>query len=163
TEFFSSPSPKGDWLAFTARGNTSGQWWRHGHSHLDESEIWLAALSGAPKYEKLHGGDFKSLWPMWSADGARVYFMSDQSGAGNIWEKPVGGGEAKAVTQFKDGPVLWPSIAYDGKTIVFERDFSLWKLDTASGKASPIEITRRGAPSAPEVSHLTLNNTFRDL
>jgi Tol biopolymer transport system component len=80
-EYFSSPSPNGELLALTSRGNTSGQWWRHGHSHLDESEIWLAALGTTPKYEKLHGGDFKCLWPMWSADGARVYFMSDQGGA----------------------------------------------------------------------------------
>src|SRR5262245_58594635 len=45
----------------------------------------------------------------------------------------------------------------------FERDFGIWKLDVASGKASPIELVRRGAPSAPEVTHLTLNNGFRGL
>ena len=88
-EFFSAPSPDGKSLAFTARGNTSGQWWRHGHSHLDESEIWLATFGSAPKYEKLAGGDFKCLWPMWSGDGARVYYMSDQGGAENLWEKSV--------------------------------------------------------------------------
>ena len=162
TEFFSALSPNGELMAFTARGNTSGQWWRHGHSHLDESEIWIANLN-ASKYEKLHGGDFKCLWPMWSADGARVYFMSDAGGAENIWEKPLRGGAAKQITAFKDGRVLWPSISYDGKTIVFERDFGIWKLDLASGKASPIEIVRRGAPSAPEVTHLSLNNGFRGL
>ncbi len=162
-EFFSAPSPDGKSLAFTARGNTSGQWWRHGHSHLDESEIWLAAFTGGAKYEKLAAGDFKCLWPMWSADGARVYYMSDQGGAENIWEKAVHGGTARQVTQFHDGRLLWPSISYDGKTIVFERDFSVWKLDTATGKAAPIEITRRGAPGTPEVTHLSLNNQFRDL
>ena len=162
-EYFSAPSPDGKMLAFTGRGNTNGQWWRHGHSHLDESEIWLAALGGAAKYERLAGGDFKCLWPMWSADGARVYFMSDQGGAENIWEKSVRGGAAKQVTQFKDGRVLWPSISYDGKTIVFERDFGIWKLDVGSGKAAPIEISRHGAVSSPEVSHLTMNNGFRGL
>ena len=162
TEFFSAPSPDGKSLAFTARGNTSGQWWRHGHSHLDESEIWLAT-SPAAEVRELAGGDFKCLWPMWSADGARVYYMSDQGGAENLWEKPVRGGAAKQVTQFHDGRLLWPSISYDGKTIVFERDFGIWKLDVASGKAAPIEITRRGAPGTPEVTHLSLNNQFRDL
>ena len=162
-EYFSAPSPSGAMLAFTSRGNTNGQWWRHGHSHLDESEIWLMTPGPAPKYEKLHGGDFKCLWPMWSADDSRVYFMSDQGGAENIWEKPVRAGSAKQVTQFKDGRVLWPSISYDGKTIVFEREFGIWKLDTAGGKAVPIEITRRGAPSTPEVNHLNLTTGFRDL
>ncbi len=162
-EFFSAPGPDGKSLAFTARGNTSGQWWRHGHSHLDESEIWLATFAGGAKYQKLAAGDFKCLWPMWSADGARVYYMSDQGGAENLWETPVRGGAPKQLTQFHDGRLLWPSIAYDGKTIVFERDFGIWKLDIASGKASPIEITRRGAPGTSEVNHLSLNNQFRDM
>jgi tricorn protease len=72
-EYFSTPSPNGEMLAFTARGITSSQWWRHGHSHLDESEICVASsLGAAPKYELLQGGDFKCLWPMWSADGAAM-------------------------------------------------------------------------------------------
>ncbi len=162
-EFFSAPSPDGKSLAFTARGNTSSQWWRHGHSHLDESEIWLATFGSAPKYEKLAGGDFKCLWPMWSGDGTRVYYMSDQGGAENLWEKSIKSGAPRQVTQFHDGRVLWPSISYDGKTIVFERNFGIWKLDTATGKTAPIEITRRGATGTPGVSHLSMTNQFRDL
>ena len=41
SEFFAAPSPDGQRVAFTARGNSAGQWWRKGHSHLDESELWL--------------------------------------------------------------------------------------------------------------------------
>ncbi len=40
-EFFASPSPDGQSVAFSARGNASSQWWRKGHSHLDEAEIWV--------------------------------------------------------------------------------------------------------------------------
>jgi len=162
-EYFAAPSPAGDLLALTARGDTSGQWWRHGHAHIDDSEIWLETPGPQPQYQLLHGGDFKSLWPMWSADGARVYFVSDQGGAENIWEKPVRGGKARQITQFKDGRVLWPSISYDGKTIVFEREFGIWKLDLAGEKAAPISITLRGAATAPDVTHLSLTNQFRDL
>jgi Tol biopolymer transport system component/C-terminal processing protease CtpA/Prc len=163
SEFFSAPSPKGGVLAITARGITSAQWWRHGHSHLDESEIWLETMGASPTYEKLAGGDYKCVWPMWSADGARVYFMSDAGGAENIWEKPVKGGAARQVTEFKDGRVLWPAISYDGRTIVFERDFRVWKLETGSGKAAPVGIALRGAPAGPAVTHLTLTSGFRDL
>ena len=162
-EFFSAPSPDGQSLAFTARGNTSGQWWRHGHSHLDESEIWLATFTGGTKYAKLAAGDFKCLWPMWSADGAHVYYMSDQGGSENIWETTPKGGAPKQITQFQNGRLLWPSISYDGKTIVFERDFGIWKLDTATGKAAPIEITRRGTTGTPEITHLSLTTQLRDL
>src|SRR5260370_28657210 len=89
--------------------------------------------------------------------------MSEQDAAVNDWETVVPGGTATQITKFHDGRLLWPSISYDGKTIVFERDFSVWKLDTATGTAAPIEITRRGAPGTPEVTHLSLNNQFRDL
>lgn len=162
-EFFAAPSPAGDLLALTARGDTSSQWWRHGHAHIDESEIWIETPGAAPKYQLLEGGDFKSLWPMWSADGARLYFVSDQGGAENIWEKAVRGGKARQITQFKDGRVLWPNISYDGKTIVFEREFGIWKLDVAGEKAAPVAIALRGAAAAPDITHLTLNNQFRDL
>ena len=46
-EFQAAPAPDGTTLAFAARGNGDQQWWRHGHSHLDESEIWLRK-EGAP-------------------------------------------------------------------------------------------------------------------
>jgi len=36
-EFFSAPSPDNAAVAFTARGIASGQWWRKGRSHIDES------------------------------------------------------------------------------------------------------------------------------
>ena len=99
---------------------------------------------------------------MWSADGRSLYFVSDRSGAQNIWTLPIGGAP-RQVTKFTDGRVLWPTISYDGRTIVFERDFEIWKLDTASGQAGKVPIARRGLPPAPAVEHLTLTNQFQDL
>ncbi len=163
SEFFSAPSPDGTTLAFSARGIASGQWWRKGHSHIDESEIWLMREGFPAKYEKVSGGAFKELWPMWAADGKSLYFVSDRSGAQNVWAKPVSGGEAKQVTRFKDGRVVWPSISYDGKTIVFEHDFEIWKVETASGQTSTIPLTRRSAASAATSEHLSLSNQFSDL
>ena len=136
-------------MAFAARGTAASQWWRHGHSHLDESEIWLW---NDGKYTRLVEMGAKNLWPMWMPDGKSLYFVSDRGGAENIWLNS--GGQSRQVTKFKDGRVLWPSISYDGKTIVFERNFGIWKLDVASGKTAPIEITRRGALGAPGVNHL---------
>ena len=71
---------------------------------------------------------------MWMPDGKSLYFMSDRSGAQNLWMLPLGG-KMRQVTKFTDGRVLWPSIGYDGKTVVFERDFKIWQLDTKSGEA----------------------------
>ncbi|HEV3141313.1 MAG TPA: hypothetical protein VGY57_12385, partial [Vicinamibacterales bacterium] len=75
TEYFAAPSPiAGGPVAITARANASAQWWRKGHSHLDESEIWLTrenVVSGSsrtPTYEQITTGGAKDAWPMWSAD-----------------------------------------------------------------------------------------------
>lgn len=164
SEYWSAPSPtEAGTIALTARGAVAGQWWRKGHSHLDESEIWLMREGPAPRYERVAGGDAKYAWPMWSADGRTLYFMSDKSGAENIYAKPLGGGAERAITSFRDGRVVWPSISADGKTIVFERGFRIWKLDPAAGQAAEVAITLRGAPASSGAEHLTLSNGFQSL
>jgi Tol biopolymer transport system component/C-terminal processing protease CtpA/Prc len=162
-EFFSSLSPDGSTLAITARSNVSGQWWRNGHSHLDESEVWLVHDAPQPRYEAITNGGAKELWPMWSADGKTLYYVSDRTGAQNIWSKGVGGGSPKPVTSFRAGRVLWPSISNDGKLIAFEHDFEIWTLDPSTGKAGRLNITRAGAPAAPGVEHLTMTDGVTEL
>lgn len=99
---------------------------------------------------------------MWSADGRSLYYASDRSGAQNIWMQPLGG-QARQVTRFKDGRVLWPAISYDGRAIVFEHDFGIWKLDTTTGHAVAVEIKLRGAPAGPSLEHVSLSIQFEEL
>ena len=161
-EFAAAPSPDGQSIAFSARGNGPGQWWRKGHSHLDESEIWLMKGLSTSSYEKLVDRGAKNYWPMWSADGRNVFYMSDKSGAENIWVKPLSG-QPKQITQFRAGRVLWPDISKDGRTIVFERNFGIWTLDVDSGQAAEVPIRRRGASIGPVTEHLTLTTGFTGL
>jgi Tol biopolymer transport system component/C-terminal processing protease CtpA/Prc len=164
-EYWAAPSPDGNTVAFTARGITSSQWWRNGRSHLDECEIWLLRNSG---YERFTEGGAKEMWPMWSADGKEIYYVSDRGGAQNIWVKPIGGA-AKQLTKFKtpangpDGRVLWPSVSYDGKLIVFERNFKIWKMDTGGGNATEVAIARRGAPAGPAVERVNVGGQLSEL
>ena len=161
-EFFAAPSPDGKALAFSARGIASAQWWRNGRSHLDEAEIWFERDDTPPTYERFTEPGAKELWPMWSADGRSLFYVSDRSGVQNIWTRPIGG-TPRQLTQFSDGRVLWPSISKDGRTIVFERNFGIWKADTATGKSEEVRITRRGSPASAGVEHLTLTSQFREL
>jgi Tol biopolymer transport system component/C-terminal processing protease CtpA/Prc len=164
-EFMSAPSPDGSVTAVVARGFGQSQWWRKGHSHLDESEIWLVRGDGAraPTYEQLLTRDAKQQWPMWSADGTALYYVSDQGGAQNLWTKPVRGGEAKRLTAFTDGRVLWPSIDAAGREIVFERDFGIWRYDIASNRAERVPITLRGASAMASDQHLLMTNGFQQI
>ena len=163
-EFFAAPSPDGQAVAFAARGIASAQWWRHGHSHLDESEIWLRREgSGGPHYTSLTRGGAKALWPLWGPGGQQVFFMSDRSGAENIWAVSAGGGEPRQVTDFKEGRVLWPSISADGKLVAFERDFGIWTLDTESGRAQLVPLQRRGTPAGPGVERQRFSDRLQEL
>ena len=167
TEYFAAASPGGESVAITARANAGSQWWRKGHSHLDESEIWIVR---GTTYTPLTKGGAKDAWPMWAAGGKGLYFMSDRSGAQNIWalsSLAVQGDDpqaaATAVTTFKDGRVLWPSISQDGRTIAFERDFGIWTVDTATGQSREVAISLHGAPAATTVEHRTFSDQLQEL
>src|SRR5579864_6249167 len=161
-EFFAAPSPDGQTIAISARGIAAGQWWRKGHSHLDESEIVLCHPGAPPTYTSVTDGQAKEVWPMWNPDGKTLYYVSDRSGAENIWTKPLGG-TAHEVTHFRDGRLLWPAISNDGRTIVFERDFGIWKLNVASGEAARVSVSLRGAPAGETAEHRSLTNGFDEL
>jgi len=166
-EFMAAPAPNGDAVAIVGRGFGLSQWWRKGHSHLDESELWIVRGDGsaAPKYEQVSQRDAKQQWPMWgtgSGDGGALYYVSDKSGAQNLWVKPAQG-EARAVTTFRDGRVMWPTMSANGSTIAFERDFGIWTYDVAGRNAREVPITVKGVAIGGGTDHLSLTTGFSDL
>lgn len=146
-------------LVFASRGISVGQWWRKGRSHIDETEIWSKK---GENYEELTPRGAKQLWAMQTADGGRIFYVSDRNGAQNIWTQS-GKAAAKPLTNFKDGRVLWANLSNDGKQIVFERNFRIWTLNADGGKASEIPITLRGAASSPLTERVTLSANIREL
>ena len=61
--------------------------------------------------------------------------------ANNIYKIPAaGGGQPAQVTKHTDGNLFWPSMSSDGKIIVYEDNFGIWKLDVASGRTSEIKL-----------------------
>lgn len=152
-EFESAPSPDGKSIALCAKGISFSQWWRNGHAHIDETEVWLKPIADQQPARVLIPANAKHAWPMWSHDGRTLYYMSDRSGAENLWSLALAGGEEKQLTHFDHGRVLFPSIGDDEKTIVFERNLTLWRYDIPSGKASEIPVTLRGVPFTPAAEH----------
>src|SRR5687767_1420680 len=155
-----TPSPDGAHLALVGRGYA--QWWRHGHAHIDESELWLMRQHSTGSYERLTEGGAKQSWPMWAPDGRTLFYMSDRGGAENLWALQLGG-EPRQLTKFRDGRVLWPSISADGRLIVFERGFGVWKMDTSNGRAEEVRIVRRGSAAAPAAERVRLTDQFQEL
>jgi Tol biopolymer transport system component/C-terminal processing protease CtpA/Prc len=165
SEYWAAPSPDGKTLAITARGTVSGQWWRNGHSHLDESELWLVRSleSESPVYERFgDAGGGKDAWPMWSVDGKSLYYMSDRSGNENLWVKTIGGAP-RQLTRFTSGRVLWPQVAKDGSNIVFEREYGVWRYDVARNSATQVPITLRGTITDVPAERQVLTQGFQSL
>ena len=88
TEYFASPAParrcrrdhraRERRIAVVAQGAQSSRRERD----LARQDCGPA---GRPRIQPVTKGGAKDAWPMWSADGKTLYFMSDRSGAQNIW------------------------------------------------------------------------------
>jgi len=158
SEFQASPSPDGGTIALVARGISNTQWWRNGHSHIDETEIWLKPVAEGSAYRRLATAPAKYAWPSWNADGRSLTVMSDRGGTENLWRIDVAGGAApRALTRFTDGRLLYPSYAPNGQA-VFERDLGIWRFDPATGVAAPVPITLRGATTSAGREHRSLSD-----
>jgi tricorn protease len=156
-----APAPDGRQIAY-ARNGYGSQWWRHGHAHIDETQ--LTAFEPATRhFETLTDAAAKERWPMWSPDGATLYFVSDRSrnGSDQLWARS--GGRARQLTQFGAGRVLFPSISRDGRTIAFERDLRIWTYDVAGGTTHELSIERRGLSNLTPPTHLTVGSRFSAL
>lgn len=166
SEYWAAPAPDGRRLAITARGTTSGQWWRRGSSHLDEAEIWTVSLDAAPTYARVSSGQRpgkgRDVWPMWMPDGQSLIFMSDRGGVENLYRQRVGAADAQAITQFTDGRVLWPRLSRDGRTVYFERDFQVWRVALDGSAPAPLSITLRGSATRPAGERLTLTTGVQE-
>ncbi|HET6854516.1 MAG TPA: S41 family peptidase [Pyrinomonadaceae bacterium] len=132
-----SYSPDGQRLAYNQKSQV---YWRKYYRGSYQSDIMVMDVS-AKKFTQLTDFDGLDSWPMWGHDGF-IYFVSDRDGNGltNIWRVSESGGKADRVTTFKAGDVRWPSISSDGRVIMFEHDFGIWKLDVNSRKATQIAL-----------------------
>jgi tricorn protease len=108
-----------------------------------------------------------NFWPMYG-NGA-IYFVSDRDvsaragssrvleSKNNIWKVSDGGGEPVQVTRHTSGSLFWPSMSADGKAIVYEENFGLWKLDTASGETREVKIDLTAAEKESNLETLVVS------
>jgi tricorn protease len=151
---WASYSPDGSKLALNRHGQV---YWRKYYRGANATDVTIMDVA-AKKFTNVT--DFKGIdsWPLWGTDGF-IYFVSDREGNGltNLWRVSDKGGNAEQVTTFKAGDVRWPSISSDGKTVMFEHDFGIWKLDVPSRKAVvvPIDISTETEENTSEVRSFT--------
>src|SRR4029077_8172531 len=56
------------------------------------------------------------------------------------------------------GNLFWPSMSSDGKVIVYEENFGIWKLDVASGKTSEIRLDISADEKENEIEVVNVTN-----
>jgi len=165
-----SYSPDGSKLAFTRHPSV---WSRQHYRGEYAADLWVMDTA-AKKFTKLGDADYKGnyFWPMYGHNG-EIYFVSDRmanekgiqfAGAevmksvNNIWKISERGGAPVQITHHTSGNLYFPSISADGRTIVYEENFGLWKLDTATGKSGEIKVDIRSDEKENNVELRTVRN-----
>jgi tricorn protease len=168
--YWGSYSPDGKQLAFNRHPAT---WSRQHYRGSYAADLWIANLT-TNAYTKLLGDeDYNRYWPMWGADN-NIYFVGDPvpnesaikpgsldvyKSVNNIYRVPAGGAaQPTQVTKHTDGSLFFPSISADGKVIVYDSNFGIWKLDVASGRTSEIKIDIVADDKENQFEVLTLQN-----
>ncbi len=169
--YWGSYSPDGSKFAFNRHPMV---WWRKHYRGSYSADLWVMDVKdktfkkildeNVPDNEKPN-----NFWPMYGNHG-EIYFVSDRTvtakagsnevyrSVNNIWKISENGGQPTQVTHHTDGSLFWPSLSSDGKTIVYEDNFGLWKLDVASGKSTEIKININSDDKENNLETLTLNS-----
>jgi tricorn protease len=167
--YWGSFSPDGKALAFNRH---PAVWSRQHYRGSYAADLWIANLANNTYTKLLADERYNRYWPMWGADDS-IYFVADplpndksvkpgsfevRKSLNNIYKIPAKGGQPVQITKHTDGNVFWPSMSSDGKVIVYEDNFGIWKLDVTSGRSSEIKIDIATDEKENQVEAVTVNN-----
>ena len=162
-------SPDGKSLVFNRHPSS---WSRRHYRGSYAADLWIADLGGGRYTQLLADERYNRFWPMWGADDS-IYFVGDplpsdkavkpgspdvRRSVNNIYKVPAKGGTPVQVTRHTDGALFWPSMSSDGKVIVYEENFGLWKLDVATGKSAEITLDLASDEKENQVDVETVTN-----
>ncbi|HLG61563.1 MAG TPA: S9 family peptidase [Ktedonosporobacter sp.] len=126
-------SPDGSLIAFTLQSC-------NGEKDTTSSAIWLVSSTGgkAELPRQVTGGEHNDIMPRWSPDGRTLAFLSDRTGAPQIYLLSMNGGEARQLSNLPNGVTAY-SWRPDGSMLLAH---SSWKPqdDQKSADASDIAV-----------------------
>jgi Tol biopolymer transport system component/DNA-binding winged helix-turn-helix (wHTH) protein len=127
------------------------------------TELWTVSASGGDLRRVLTGCQCRD--PIFSKDGARIYYDDYVDSLHGLWEVDVAGGQTRRLIY--EAPLRFPSLAPDGRRLVASRhhlESELWAVSVApetgvpTGEAAPLtleNVDRNQFPSAsPDGSRL---------
>ncbi|MBB6123733.1 amidohydrolase family protein [Sphingobium subterraneum] len=116
-------------------------------------DIYTLPVKGGKARAITRGMAFDSQ-PMVSPDGSRIVFLSDRSGAENLWTMRIDGSDARQVTLLDDNPIFAsPTWTADGKNLLVTRfwpdrnAYELWQYGLAG--EGHVVVPNRSTPDTP--------------
>ena len=158
---FASYSPDGKQFVYNRH---PAPWTRKHYRGSYSADLWLCDLDSKSSRKLLDADlpdDMKpnNLWPMFGKDGftssptarrqAKAGSPEVMKSVNNIWKLSMhNGGPPVQVTHHTSGSLFWPSMSADGRTIVYEENFGLWKLDLNNGRHRRSRSRSTSSPTA---------------
>lgn len=156
-------SPGGDKLVFDMLG-----------------DVYTLPVTGGKAARMTSGMAFDGQ-PVWSPDGSTILFVSDRSGAENLWLMDADGRNPRQISLYDDNPVfVSPEWAPDGQSILVTRywadrnAYELWKFRPVAGDmgvvlrstraktADGASISSTGARFSPDGAAIYLSSLNED-
>jgi Tol biopolymer transport system component len=104
---------------------------------------------------RLAGGISLDTQPVYAPDGRSILFLSDRSGAENLWLMDADGGNPRQISPYDDDPVfVSPEWAPDGQSILVTRfwadrnAYELWRFRPVAGDVGEVLRSSRGEEGA---------------
>lgn len=132
---FASFSPDGKKLAYNYVFREFRTWKRYQGGMADDIRIFDFDTK---KSEKITNHNRQDIIPMWSADGKKIYYISDRDDVMNLYVYDLESKKNSQLTTYKDYDIKFPALG--GEQIVYEHGGDLYRFDTKTGKITKIPV-----------------------
>jgi hypothetical protein len=125
--------------------------------------IYVLPIAGGEAKATTSGLSFDST-PRFSPDGKKVVYVSDRSGADNVWVSNIDGSDARALTADENTTFTSPSWTPNGQYILvsqkkpsyYDSGFELWMYDLKGGSGVRVTKSKATEDAAPDTWHNAL-------
>ena len=160
-QFTADVSPDGTKVAYCS-GGSGGQWRKPQQGGSNTPDIWMASPT-APfsDLRPLTRNEDLDMYPRFVTD-RELLFMSNRSGAHNVWLSDADGRNAKQLTRFNDGTVRALTASRATRTYAFQRNSRVYVGAVDGGEPSVVAITAPDDSRRPNTQSLTLTTGVTD-